>query len=69
MLEEKGSKAIVDHALSHSFGGHMTHYKLPDWLVSRQCYWGAPIPVLYCEQCGVCEWEEGCVSVGEVWSL
>ena len=63
MLKEEGSKAIVDHALSQGFGGHMTHYKLRDWLISRQRYWGAPIPVLYCEQCGVCEWGEGCVSV------
>ena len=63
MLEEEGSKAIVDHALSQGFGGHMTQYKLRDWLISRQRYWGAPIPVLYCEQCGVCEWGEGCVSV------
>ena len=61
MLEEEGSKAIVDHALSQWFGGHMTQYKLRDWLISRQRYWGTPIPVLYCEQCGVCEWGEGCV--------
>ena len=64
MLEEEGSKAIVDHALSQGFGGHMTQYKLRDWLISRQRYWGAPIPILYCEQCGVCEWGEGRVSVG-----
>ena len=63
MLEEEGSKAIVDHALSQGFGGHMTQYKLRDWLISRQRYWGVPIPVLYCEQCGVCEWGEGCVNV------
>ena len=66
MLEEEGSKAIVDHALSQGFGGHMTQYKLRDWLISRQRYWGAPIPVLYCEQCGVCEWGEGCVVGGRM---
>ena len=63
MLEKEGSKAIVDHALSQGFGGHMTQYKLRDWLISRQRYWGTPIPVLHCEQCGVCEWGEGCVCV------
>ena len=73
LLEEEGRKAIVDHALSEGFGGHMTQYKLRDWLISRQRYWGAPIPVLYCEQCGVCEWgmcECGvCACGGHKWSV
>ena len=49
----EGSKAIIDSAHNQGFGGQMTQYKLRDWLISRQRYWGAPIPILYCDKCGV----------------
>ena len=53
MSVEEGSKSIIDSAHNQGFGGHMTQYKLRDWLISRQRYWGAPIPILYCDKCGV----------------
>lgn len=44
--------AMTKHAADHGFGGPMVHFRLRDWLISRQRYWGAPIPIVYCDKCG-----------------
>ena len=44
--------AIVEKAVREGFGRRKVNYRLRDWLISRQRYWGAPIPVIYCDTCG-----------------
>ncbi|EFC47218.1 predicted protein, partial [Naegleria gruberi] len=43
---------IIQFAKEQGFGGPSVQFKLRDWLVSRQRYWGAPIPIIHCPQCG-----------------
>jgi leucyl-tRNA synthetase len=50
---EKGIEAVTEFLEQKGWGGHATSYKLRDWLISRQRYWGAPIPVVYCQRCGI----------------
>ena len=52
MENEKAKKAITQKAVDGGYGEFKTQYRLRDWLISRQRYWGAPIPIVYCEKCG-----------------
>ncbi|GAB6057070.1 leucine--tRNA ligase [Desulfonatronum parangueonense] len=53
MDNEAAKAAVADHLEEHGLGRRAINYRLRDWNISRQRYWGAPIPVMYCETCGV----------------
>jgi leucyl-tRNA synthetase len=49
---DKGIEKVADWLESKKFGQRKVNFKLRDWLISRQRYWGAPIPIIYCKDCG-----------------
>ena len=50
---EQGDNAICDLLEAKGWGKRTVIYRLRDWLISRQRYWGAPIPIIYCDKCGI----------------
>ena len=53
MNSKEALEKIADYVQAKGYGEKTTKYRLKDWGISRQRYWGTPIPVLYCDKCGM----------------
>ncbi|MCM8761265.1 MAG: leucine--tRNA ligase [Candidatus Omnitrophica bacterium] len=53
LLSTEAIDKIADYFEEKKYGVRATQYKLRDWLISRQRFWGAPIPIVYCPACGI----------------
>jgi leucyl-tRNA synthetase len=53
MGSEEGKLAVCQYLEEQGIGKRAVNYRIRDWLISRQRYWGTPIPVIYCDACGI----------------
>jgi leucyl-tRNA synthetase len=53
MKSAEAREAIARHLEENGLGKESVNYRLRDWGISRQRYWGTPIPIIYCDQCGI----------------
>jgi leucyl-tRNA synthetase len=53
LRSDVGVRKVIEYMEQSAIGSSKTGYRLRDWLISRQRYWGAPIPMIYCDECGV----------------
>ncbi len=51
-LSHDAMREMADYAEAEKFGGGAVTYRIRDWGISRQRFWGAPIPIVYCDKCG-----------------
>src|SRR6266704_2995067 len=52
-LSRDAMREMAEYAAGKNFGGPAVTYRLRDWGISRQRFWGAPIPIIYCDDCGM----------------
>ncbi|MDP6775748.1 MAG: leucine--tRNA ligase, partial [Candidatus Latescibacteria bacterium] len=52
MPSDEGARAVTEDLEGRGVGEHKVNFRLHDWLISRQRYWGCPIPIVYCPDCG-----------------
>ncbi len=63
LSSEEAKIRLATHIEEHGWGRRTVSYRMRDWLVSRQRYWGTPIPIIYCPRCGVLPVPEGQLPV------